>query len=101
MGPKSRLQQKLEIKFMDQAVWDTFGHIVTALTLLATVGIAFAVGRASKRSAVLQTEGLLRSSWIALDQAVLQDDRLLEIKDCLLHPDDDQASIEERRFRWA
>lgn len=77
------------------------GVVVGASTLVATVVIALAVFRGTKALAKMQLQHDQRIAWMELDFHALENDALLEVVDKLLHPDDIDATLPERRKRWA
>jgi hypothetical protein len=90
----------LEVIVIDWLGSVAAANILSSLNLLATATVAVLVYLTTQRFSRLQVERELRSTWITVDQEALASDESLQLMDDLLHPEDRDISIDDKRRRW-
>lgn len=79
---------------------DLLSLIISVLSLVSSIAIALILYSASKKIEIQGFSNTLRDCWIQTDSLVLSNDMLLTEMDYLLHPDQRDSTIAEKRRRW-
>lgn len=74
--------------------------IISGLSLITSVVIAFILHSAGKKIETQNFSNSLRGSWIEIDSTVLTDEKLLYEIDRLIHPAHENSTIDEKKRRW-
>jgi hypothetical protein len=79
---------------------ELLGLIVAVGNVVATIGIALALSRASNRMGQLELEHNVKDAWVGLDYHALTNGGDLQLMDELFYPGLTDEPIEVKRKRW-
>jgi hypothetical protein len=85
---------------MENSLYQALDIIVTSLSVVASVLIAFILFRTSKKIEKQSYSNELKLLWSQIDSTVLSNNDLLIEADKLIHPDKVSDTIEIKRRRW-